>query len=61
MTIRVKEILDLMMLAVVLAICLITGVWTTLKESQEIRKYTSSYREKNTTQKYTPSINAHVQ
>ncbi len=56
MTIRVKEILDLMMLAVVLAICLITGVWTTLKESQEIRKYTSSYREKNTTQKYTPSI-----
>lgn len=56
MTIRVKEILDLMLLTIVLTVCLMTGVWTTVKESQEIRKYTSSYREKNTTQKYTPSI-----
>lgn len=56
MTIRVKEILDLMLMAVVLCIGLMTGVWTTLTESQELRKYASSYTEKNATQKYTPSI-----
>lgn len=56
MTIRVKEILDLMLMAIVLCIGLMTGVWTTLTESQELRKYASSYTEKNATQKYTPSI-----
>lgn len=52
---RIADILDIVLCVIVAAICLNTGVKAVVKNNYEVRQYTSSYSEKNTTIKYTPS------
>lgn len=52
---RIADILDIVLCTILAALCLQTGVRAVVRDDYEVRKYTSSYSEKNTTQKYTPS------
>lgn len=52
---QVADIFDVVLFVLAAVICLQTGVQSVVKDNQEVQKYTSSYSEKNTTQKYTPS------
>lgn len=52
---QMEELFDLVIGVVVAALCMSTGVRTVVRDNREVRQYTSSYREKNTTIKYTPS------
>lgn len=52
---RVADILDIVLCTLVAVLCLQTGVPAVVRDDYEVQKYTSSYSEKNTTQKYTPS------
>lgn len=52
---RVADILDIVLCTIMAALCLQTGVRAVVRDNYEVQRYTSSYSEKNTTQKYTPS------
>ena len=52
---RMTDIWDVVLTVVVAVVCMFTGVSAAVDNNIEVRGYVSSYREKNTTAKYTPS------
>lgn len=52
---QVSDILDIVLCVILAALCLATGVSAAVRDNREVRQYTSSYSEKNTTLKYSPS------
>ena len=52
---QLADIFDVVLLVLLTVICLQTGIQSVVTDNQEVQKYTSSYSEKNTTLKYTPS------
>lgn len=52
---RIADILDIVLCVIMAVLCLQSGVRAVVWDNYEVQRYTSSYSEKNTTQKYTPS------
>lgn len=52
---QLADIFDVVLFVLVAVLCLQTGVQSAATDNREVKNYTSSYSEKNTTLKYTPS------